>query len=126
MTAAHPGSLDAGEAEIAVGVNPSLRPRLGLADLTSYIERASRHLPESQRGELVVALRRVWLRNRLPAQVPSAAVRAVADHCDLATIAALAALGSRPGLLADPQPLAVCPERSRRHEPGRPGPGREW
>lgn len=126
MTAPDPRYLDARNDEIAVGVHQSLRQRFDLADLTSYVERASRHLPEPQRGELVAALRRVWLRNRLPEQVPSAAVSDVADHCEAATIAALAELGFRPGPLADPQPLAVWPERSRRFEPGRPGPGREW
>ena len=129
MTASDPRDLDAGEDEGATagqGVQRGLRHRLDLADLTAYVERASRHLPESQRGELVAALRRVWLRNRLPEQVPSAAVCDVADHCDLATIAAFAELGSRPGPLADPQPMAVWPERPRRFEPGRPGPGREW
>jgi hypothetical protein len=126
MTAPDPRYLDAGNDEFAVGVQQSSRQRFDLADLTSYVERASRHLPESQRGELVAALRRVWLRNRLPERVPSAAVRDVADHCDAATIAALAALGVRPGPLVDPQPPAVWPDHPRRFEPGRPGPGREW
>jgi hypothetical protein len=87
-----------------------------LTELTEYVDRVTHALSEPQQVDLAAALRRVWLRNRLPDSVPTAAVRDVADHRDLATIAALAFLAAEASARVDPVPVIVWNEPAAQQE----------